>query len=213
MKKSSCIFLACLLFISCVNNRNSEVKRTTSEYKVLNDEILTSIPGGLYLLNEHIAWFEPFTSGNFLHLLDMESGMEVSSFGTIGQGPNEFVSPMVSNNIWNNCLYVYDVNGNSKGYFSVDKHNETGDAFVQSSKEDSLIRLKGYTMRLDDNLYFGYNRDHEDKAYKLYDNGIETIFGEYILPNKKQIFSSYIAYNPHKELLVTGALGVNYFSC
>jgi hypothetical protein len=96
------------------------VGRTVSEFKVLNDEILTNFPGGLYLLNEHIAWFEPFTSGNFLHFLDKNSGIETCSFGSIGQGPNEYVTPLIENIVWNNCLYAYDVNGSTRGYFSID---------------------------------------------------------------------------------------------
>ena len=213
MKKHICLFTVCLLIISCVNTKNDEVSRTISDFKVLNDEILTNFPGELYMLNEHIAWFGPFTSGHFLHLLDKNSGTEVSSFGNIGQGPNEYVSPMVSDNIWDNCLYVYDVNGNTKGYLSVDRFDETGDAFIELPKEDSLIRSKGYNMRLDDHLYVGFNRNNEEKAYKLYSNGVEKDFGEYILPDKKQNFGSVILYNPDKELLVTGNMDVNYFSC
>lgn len=213
MKKYICLFTVFLLIISCVNTKNNEVVRTNSEFKVLNDEILTSFPGGLYLLNEHIVWFEPFTSGHFLHLLDKNSGAEVCSSGNIGQGPNEYISPMVSDNIWNNCLYVSDANGNTKGYFSIDKLNETGDAFVKRSEEDSLTRSKGYNTRLEDNLYIGFNKNNEEKAYKLYSNGVEKDFGEYILPDKKQDFGSFTLYNPDRELLVTGCWDVNYFSC
>lgn len=213
MKKQICLFTVCLLIISCVNTRNNDVKRTISELKVVNDEILTNFPGGIYLLNEHIAWFEPFTSGHFLHLLDKNSGTEVSSFGNIGQGPNEYISPMVNDIIWNNCLYVSDANGNTNGYFSIDKFAEIGDAFIERTIEDSLIRSKGYNTRLEDKLYIGFNNNNEDKAYTLYSNGVEKKFGEYILPDKKQNFGSYIAYNPDKKLLVTGAMDVNYFSC
>jgi hypothetical protein len=196
-----------------VNTKNNEVSWTISELKVLNDEILTNFPGGLYVLNEHIAWFEPFTSGHFLHLLDKNSGTEVSSFGNIGQGPHEYVSPMVSDNIWNNCLYVSDANGNTRGYFSVDRFAETGDAFIELTKEDSLIRSMGYNMRLEDHLFVGFNRNNEEKAYKLYSKGVEKDFGEYILPDKKQNFGTTILYNPDKELLITGSWDVNYFSC
>jgi hypothetical protein len=213
MKKIFYLFVVCLLTVSCVNTKNNEVSRAVSQFKVLNDEILTSFPGGIYLLNEHIVWFEPFTTGHFLHFLDKNSGIEVISLGNIGQGPKKYISPMVNDIIWNNCLYVSDANGNTKGYFSIDRFDETGDAFIERSKEDSLIRSKGYNMRLEDNLYIGFNRNNEDKAYKLYSNGVEKNFGEYILPDKKYNFGSIILYNPDKELLVTGSLDVNYFSC
>lgn len=213
MKKNICLFIILSLIISCENTKEKEVIRAISEFEVLNDEILTNFPGGIYLLDENIVWFDPFTSTHFLHCLEKDSGNEISLFGNIGQGPNEFVSPMIDDNSWNNNLYAYDVNGNTKGYFSVDKLKKGEDAFIRLSKEDSDIRSLGYDKRLGDNLYIGINIENEDKPYKVYDNGKEKHFGEYLLPNEKKNFNSTIIYNSDKKLLVTGSTVVNYFSC
>lgn len=213
MKNCICLFTVFLLITSCINTKSDKVNRSISEFKVLNDEILTNFPGGVYLLGEYVVWFEPFTSNQFLHCLNKETGKEIVSLGNIGQGPNEYASPMVNDVIWNNCLYVSDANGITKGYFSFDRLKDSGNAFVELSKEDSLIRSKGYNTRLEDNLYIGYNRNNEEKAYKVYSNGVEKEFGEYILPDKKQNFSTYISYNPDKKLLIVGSLDVNYFAC
>lgn len=214
MRKYIFLFtVSALVISSCINTKKNDIVRSISEFKILNDEILTSFPGGVYVLDKHIAWFEPFTLSHFLHLLDKNTGAETHSLGTIGQGPNEYISPMINDIIWNNSLFISDANGKTKGYFSLDKLKEGAEVFIGLSKEDSLIRSKGYNIRLEDNLYIGYNRNNEEKAYKLYCNDEEKEFGEYILPNKKQNFSSYISYNPDKKLLVIGSLDVNYIVC
>ena len=127
MKTNLYLFIVILLLSSCVSKETKEVIKTTSEFKVLNDEILTNFPCGIYLLDEDIVWFDPFARKHFLHHLDKHTGLEINAFGDIGQGPNEFVSPMVGDIVWNNCLYAYDVNGNTNGYFSLDKLKEDGD--------------------------------------------------------------------------------------
>lgn len=213
MIKNIGLLIILTLTISCVNKKEKEVIRTTSEFEVLNDEILTNFPGGVYVLNENIVWFDPFARDTFLHCLDKNNGNEISSFGNIGQGPNEFISPMIDDLAWNNNLYAYDVNGKTKGYFSVDNLKKGEDAYIQLSKEDSDIRSLGYDKRLGDKLYIGINKENENMPYKLYSNGKEKYFGEYLLPNEKQNFNSTILYNSDKKLLVIGSTAVNYFSC
>jgi hypothetical protein len=90
---------------------------------------------------------------------------------------------------------------------------EEGDAYMKLSKGDSLIRSKGYDMRLDDNLYIGINNESENEPYSAYFNGMEKTFGVYLLPDRKQNFPSAILYNPDRKLLVTGCKAVNYFGC
>jgi hypothetical protein len=213
MKIFALLFTVFVLAISCKNSNTTEVTRTISDFETLNEEILTSFPGGIYVLDNNIVWFNPFTSKNFLHCLDKESGNEIGTFGSIGQGPNEFISPLVSDIIWNNSLYVYDANGRSRGYFSVDRFKNGLVPFTNLSTEDSLIRAKGYDMRLGSNLYIGLNSSGENNPYKLYNNGKETTFGEYLLPEIKSHFGSTILFNPDRNLLVTGSFSVNYFSC
>lgn len=213
MKTNLYLFIVFLLLSSCIRKEAKEVIKTTSEFKVLNDEILTNFPGGIYLLDKDIVWFDPFARKHFLHHLDKHTGIEKNVFGDIGQGPNEFVSPKVGDIVWNNCLYVYDVNGNTNGYFSIDKLKEDGDAFIKLSNEDSAIRSLGYNVRLEENLYLGINKENENGPYKLYSDGKEVKFGEYLLPNERKHSNSTILYNPKKKLLITGSTAVNYFSC
>ena len=213
MKKNFNFFIILILLSSCVNKQEKRVIRTVSNFEVLNDDILTKFPGGIYLLNENIVWFDPFTSTHFLYCLDKDTGIETNSFGDIGQGPKEFVSPMINDIVWNNCLYVYDVNGNTNGYFSIDKLKEGNDAFLKLTTEDSVIRSLGYDMRIEDNLYIGINKENENGPFKQYFKGKEEDFGEYLLPNEKKHSNSTVLYNPNKKLLVTGSTAVNYFSC
>lgn len=213
MKDYYKLLLAILLLTSCVNKQTEMAISVTSNFEVLNDNILTRFPGGVYLLTESVVWFDPFTSTQFLHSLDKDNGVEMYSFGDIGQGPNEFVSPMVSNVVWDDCLYVYDANGNSNGYFSIERLKESDNAFVKPSPEDSVIRSLGYNTRLENELYLGINRDNVIAPYKLYYDGKEMNFGEFLLPNERKHSNVIILYNPVKKLLVTAGTAVEYFGC
>lgn len=204
------IFLA---LVSCNNNLNPKIIREASSFEVLNDEIVTNFPGGLYLLENNIVWFDPFPIDHFLHILNKNDGRELYSFGNIGQGPNEYVSPMIDDIIWNDYLYIYDVNGNTKGYFSVDDSLRKMNSFIPLTQEDSLIRSKGYNIRLDSDIYIGLNTNKEENAYKLNVKGEDKSFGNYILPNEKKHFSAIYLYNSSKKLLIIGSIPVRYFSC
>lgn len=57
-----------------------------------------------------------------------------------------------------------------------------------SRKEDSIIRAKGYDIRLEEDLYIAFNSKKEDAPYRVYNNGLEKNFGEYILKNEKEHF-------------------------
>lgn len=212
MKRTIYLLILIAFISSCKGNKEKAVIETSSEFEVLNEELLTNFPGGIYLLDKGVVWFDPFSKELFLHYMDKDTGAEISSFGNIGQGPNEFVSPVISDIIWNNNLYVSDANGNNKGYFSLNKQEEDDATFIKLTKEDSLIRSKGYNIRLENNVYIGINKENENGPYKLYGQE-ETYFGKYVLPNEKKHSNTILLYNSDKQLLISGSTAVNYFSC
>lgn len=199
---------------SCNNKQETKVPTTYAEFKVLNNEFMFGSGGyGLYVLNNFIVWSNLKASDNFLHIMNKENGERVYLAGKIGYKENEYISPFVVKTIWNNYLFVYDLMGHTKRYFTVNSLINEGDGFVELSKADSLIRAKGYDMRLENDLYIAFNSKDDDTPYRLYFNGLEKNFGKYILKDEKQHFYPTTLYNPDKKLLIMGSGVVNYFCC
>lgn len=214
MRKTTIFLLVVSLVISCHNKQETKVTRFYAEFEILNDELMSNSRGrDLFILSNNTVWYDLSTSDNFLHVLNKEDGKEVHSAGKVGYGRNEYASPFINKIIWNNYLYIYDLMGHTKQYFSADSLKKGGDGFIQLSKEDSVIRTKGYDMRLEDNLYITLNTRKEEGPYRLYSNGREKTFGEYILKDEKQHFYPITLYNPDKKLLVMGSEPLNYFCC
>lgn len=215
MRKTTIFLLVVSLVISCNKKQEAKVARLYAEFEILNDELMVNSRGGrdLFVLNNNIIWYDLSTSDNFFHILNREDGEKVYSAGKTGHEAIEYASPFVNKIIWNNRLFVYDLMGYTKQYFAVDCLKDGGDGFIKLSKEDSVIRDKGYDMRLEDSVYIAFNTKKEEAPYRLYSNGIEKNFGEYILKNEKQHFYPITLYNPEKKLLVMGSGPVNYFCC
>lgn len=68
-----------------------EVERITLQSQVLNDELLTTMPGDLILAGEYLIWSDPFAHDSFLHVHDASTGEEIVAMGKVGKGPKEFV--------------------------------------------------------------------------------------------------------------------------
>lgn len=205
-----------LFTVSCNKGQNRKVIRSFASFEILNDELLSNSLGGrdLYILENNIIWYNLSSSKDFLHIINKKDGEKVKSVGKIGYKVNEYTSPYINKIVWNNRLFIYDLIGKTKQYFTVDSITEKSDGFINLTKEDSIIRAKGYTMRLEDNLYIDYNTKRNALSpYKLYSNGIEKNFGEYILKNEKEHFYPTILYNPNKKLLMIGSGPLNYLCC
>jgi len=77
----------------------------------------------------------------------------------------------------------------TKQYFAVDSLKNNNDGFIKlSRKEDSIIRAKGYDIRLEEDLYVAFNSKKEDAPYRVYNNGLEKTLESIYLKMKKNIF-------------------------
>lgn len=213
MKKIITFILIVYIASSCNNKQDIKTDRIYAEFEILNNNF--NFQGHeLFVLNKNIVWCNLRDRNHFLYILNRKNGELMDTVGKIGHGANEYASPFVIKNTWNNYLFVYDLMGKTKQYFAVDSLKNNNDGFIKlSRKEDSIIRAKGYDIRLEEDLYIAFNSKKEVPPYRLYSNGIEKNFGEYILKNEKEHFYPATLYNPDKKLLVMSSGILDYLCC
>lgn len=207
---STCILLVLLLVPACTENHKTV--RETPIIEIVNDEIMTHFPGGLYYMDDYIVWNDPFAKDYFLHVLDAQSGTELGVMGACGQGPQEFVSAMTSDLIWNNLIFVVDINGKNKGYMSVNNLIAQKEPFVSLQENDASIRESGYPIRLDDEVYMGDADEGAEQPYTLYVGGKTSLFGHYPVAKEKIRLYTIFTYHPDKKILVGACTDTKYLS-
>lgn len=90
IKKVLALLFISSLLVAC-GQKGKEIERVSNiRYSVLTDSVYTRLPGELLYQGEYVVWIDPFTTENFVHVLDAETGAEMLSFGNIGEGPTEF---------------------------------------------------------------------------------------------------------------------------
>ena len=213
MKKILQIIFVITFATSCAN-KSKPVETLNIEFEIINNDIFTHFPGGLYFIDKHIAWIDPFSNDYFIHVLDAKSGIELGVMGKQGQGPKEFVAPMTNNITFNNQIYAIDVNGKNSGYLSIDSLLAGNEPFILPSGEDFSLRDAGYHTRLERDLYIGDNEDKTDKTYPhiSYSSGVKSSFGNYPINGKEYQLHSNYAYNPESKTLVIACTYMKYIS-
>lgn len=201
------IIYICVLLFSCTNKEH-KVDIEAISYTVITDSIYSRMPGTLLISKDYLIWQDPFTTNSFMNIIDLESGHHVYSIGTIGQGPEEFNTPVISK-AYNNSIFVFDLNTNHQALYSLDsiatgqkpylKYNDNQDELitekiqisenqfvvVQPSKEH---KLKLITER--DIVEFGHSMIDDKDASNLYDINQGRV--QYNESNNKLVFSSYL---------------------
>ena len=213
MKKILYIIFIITFVTSCIN-KSKPVATVDVEFEIINNDIFTHFPGGLYFMDKHIAWLDPFSNDYFIHVLDAKSGVELGVMGKQGQGPKEFVSPMTNDITFNNQIFAVDVNGKNSGYLSIDSFLAGNEPFIFPSGEDFSIRNAGYSTRLDNDLYIGNNEDESDKTYPYisYSSGVKSSFGNYPIKEKQYRPGTSYAYNPDSKTLVIACIFMKHIS-
>lgn len=104
MKK--CMFIVSpllLLFlgISC-GVGNGEVSRESRTYQLLEDEIMTRMPGSLLIAGDYLVWEDPFSREYFLQVHNIQDGQPIGVMGKVGEGPREFITGGITGACVNN---------------------------------------------------------------------------------------------------------------
>jgi len=201
MKKLSCIILIAFLLISCDEKTSKEVVRVSYEVKVINNDLETVMPGALMLTENYLLWTDPISSERLVHVLDRNTGQEYGQMVSVGQGPQEFISPNVAT-LPNDRLYVFDINSEKTGLFSIADAVRGDNSFLMAEME-----VKGDITRLlstseEELITFSPSAS---EPFTITNSGKTDSFGK--LPFENVVhgynhFQGQIAYNSQKESLI-----------
>lgn len=206
MKKILLICSCVLALAAC--SQSPEVAREKRPFTVLTDSIYTSMPGDLILSPKYLVWSDPFSDGAFIHVHDTVNGQEIGAMGSIGQGPEEFVSPGMSRFAVNNEIYASDANSNNRGYFSIDSLLCGGKAFRRIEGDS----LQTYS-RVTEHLYISDTKDGDEVYFSALIDGQNVTFGNYPIPDIKQHLFGSLAYDVRNSNFIYAALDIPYLSC
>ncbi len=65
MCKNTIIVVSLIFFYFCSCSKEIEVPRISLHSQVLNDELLTMMPGDLLLVDDYLIWSDPFSHDFF----------------------------------------------------------------------------------------------------------------------------------------------------
>lgn len=201
-------FLLIVLFIVSGCSKRTEVIRLNSKPHVLNDDILTVMPGDLVLTGNYLVWSDPFSKDYFLHVHDAVSGDKIGDCGKIGEGPEEFVTPSISRFSNDNCIFACDANGTTVGYLSIDSLVEGKNTFIPLSDFEKELDMS----KLDSDLHISNTEDGNTDYFELYQNGKRSTFGKYPINKVKQHVGGYKAYDKNSNLLVFASFKFPYLA-
>lgn len=195
-----------LPFVSC--SETQEVERVEAKYELLSDDVFTRMPGNLLLADDYLVWTDPFTTDYFVHVHQVSDGKKVGMMGKQGQGPDEFITPMVSQLCYNCNVRAVDANGKTRGYLSIDSLLAGKKPLVRfvDEKENDLYKV-------DDVTFVGYTED-EDPFYLKADvnGGGVKFFGDYPIEDVKHHIGGNLVYNYERNVLVYAAIEMPYLA-
>ena len=198
--------LLLLPFVAC--SETQEVERVEAKYELLSDDVFTRMPGNLLLADDYLVWTDPFTTDYFVHVHQVSDGKKVGMMGKQGQGPDEFITPMVSQLCYNCNVRAVDANGKTRGYLSIDSLLAGKKPLVRfvDEKENDLYKV-------DDVTFVGYTED-EDPFYLKADvnGGGVKFFGDYPIEDVKHHIGGNLVYNYERNVLVYAAIEMPYLA-
>lgn len=199
-----------IMFVSC-NSQHRKVERVKVLPEIIVHDLEAMMPGELELTKDYLLWTNPFTTDNFVHIVDRKTGVETGQAVSIGSGPEELVQPSLSVYL-DNAFFVY--NANSKKQFSI-QITEDGllqkRVFLDYEEGTSITRM----IPLEDNEYLTFDPGKDEPFTVLGMNDLYS-FGKFPhggdINNRYDVFQGTLKYNPLKGMLVYAPFSFPYIS-
>lgn len=187
-----------LLFLFSCSSRKVDPVRMKLQPHVLTSEIFTTMPGDLFMSGGYLVWSDPFAHDYFIHVHDASTGEVVGVMGKVGEGPQEFVSPLVSRISIDGQVFAQDANGNTVGYLSLDSMLLQRPPFIELTEFEKTLKMN----KIDKGVYMANTEDGDADYFRLNVDGKESAFGVYPVREVRQHIGGYKAYNPKTGMLV-----------
>ena len=199
-----------IFVIGCSIHQTTE-KRISLPYDIIIDSVFSGSVGDLIYTGKYIVW-KDLKNAPFLHIVDPEKKMEIASVGTFGQGPDEFVSPMLKPYNEDTVL-ICELNSMKQRLIALNRIN-TNDFLVEMPDLTSNI-ITDNKVYVDNKSVIYYSFNIPEKPF-LYVCGSDTVpFGHHplnqnycVYPNNK----SNLLYNNSKDVLLCYFGSIPYIS-
>lgn len=199
------LFLCLIICISC--NKNKQLTPINMSYKILNDSIMISSPGFFKISGDYLYLSDLRATDSIINIYDKNTGKQLTSFGSLGNGPNEFTTPIINSGI-NGSITILNV-GSSKLYLLNAQNllnNKNGyiDLTPPQTIDSQSMQL------IDENTYLYLSPDENNTLFKILNNTNNTItnFGEFPVTNEKKyinykdIYQGEINYDYYNDYLL-----------
>ncbi len=205
MKNKCCFFISIFFLFGC-KSENTQYEKIS--YTLLDDEIVTTMPGSLIVTSDYLVWTDPFARDYFVHVHDKETGGKIGAMGKVGEGPQEFITGGINQIAIDNCFFANDANGKTKGFLSLDSLVLNRKTFVPLSDSEQLSRP--VMVELMKGLFVGITNDGDSDYFRTNIKGNTSTFGRYPIPEVKQHVGGIFAYNPERDLLAFASFNFPY---
>ncbi|MCE2617666.1 hypothetical protein [Phocaeicola oris] len=207
MKTYLITLLSVFLFVACKNN--NEVERVKDvEFSVVTKGLMTRLPGYMHYQGDYIKWEDPMCTENIVHIMNPSTGEEISAFGKIGDGPEDFPTPDV-NLLYNNDILVSDLNEPKECVMHLDslhKGKIVATTFSQSKNNLYRERTKFVSVEKNTNIHFCPRLQHPFVIES--EEGMDSVGNHCIdldIDNRYDVFQGNMVYNDKRKILAYSA--------
>lgn len=208
MCKNTIIVVSLIFFYFCSCSKEIEVPRISLHSQVLNDELLTMMPGDLLLVDDYLIWSDPFSHDFFLHVHSASTGKELGMMGKVGEGPKEFITPMINRYCVDNKIFAVDANGKTVGFLSIDSLINGQEPFCEVSDTERKMKME----KMDHELYIETTKNGSETYFRSIIDGHESFWGVYPIPKMKKHIGTYESYDSTKGLFVVSSFRFPYLA-
>lgn len=203
-----------LLTCSCWDHKSTEVERITATPVELNAGIESMMPGSLLVTSDYILWTNPFHAEKNIHILDRKTGLELGQMLSIGEGPDELITPS-SIIVPGNRVYALDMNSHKQFLLSVDSAL-SGAPVILERYVMNRTHLSHMSMIDDSRIVFLDPGGDSPFILTRIDGTSSTTFGQFPLAGKiangYDIFQGQMVYHPQKGILLYSTIQFPYMA-
>jgi hypothetical protein len=171
--------------------------------EIAND-LESMMPGQLLLSENYILWTDPFHSDRYIHILDKKTNEEIGQMLSLGNGPDELITPNIS--VYpNDKILAFDFNTDKKFILSIDNAlQETNDIlYKKSGNYKTTTRI----IALKENEYVSLLPSEKEPFLFLNEKTGESYsFGslpiDETVNNSYDVFQGLLGWNPVKNCIV-----------
>lgn len=177
-----------IFILTSCSQHSTQIEYENISPTIVYDSIETRMPGPLFLYEKYLVWTDPFEAEGQAHIIDLKSKKEIGKIINIGEGPNDFITPIFIKSS-SNRLIVGDMNKNKIGYCSfndIDKQPRIGICIKEENTKDKNRIIK---IEKDNFLFFdaGLIQPFNYKGTKFRKNPLDKNIG-----NKKDAYQGNI---------------------